>query len=72
MFSLPPLIESLSMNQSLFALIKIRHAERTLRTDEPNLPAVRDGSNNKGVMDNCFHKPQSNTKLNECKGVIYA
>ena len=59
------------MNQSLFALIKIRHAEGPVRSDKAHLPPVGDGSNDKGVVDS-FHDTESNTKLNECKGVIHA
>jgi hypothetical protein len=55
------------MNQSLFSLIKIRHAERSVRSNEQNLPAVTDRLNNEGVLDNSFHTHESNTKLNECK-----
>jgi hypothetical protein len=55
------------MNQSLFSLIKIRNAERSVRLHEQNLPPVTDRLDNKGVLDNSFHTHESNTKLNECK-----
>lgn len=55
------------MNQSLFSLIKIRNAERSVRLHEQNLPPVTDRLNNEGVLNDSFHNPESNTKLNECK-----
>ena len=60
------------MNKSLFSLIKIRNAERSVRLHEQNLPTATDRLNNEGVLNDSFHNPESNTKLNECKGVIHA
>ena len=57
------------MNQRLFSLIKIRNPERSVRLHEQNLPTATDRLNNEGVLNDSLHNPESNTKLNECKGV---
>ena len=60
------------MKASLVSLFKIRHAKRAVGADKQHLPAVSYRLNNEGVLNDSFHSPEYNMKLNDCKGVPHA
>ena len=61
------------MTESLFTLIKLRHAERALRADKQHQPSILNGFDDKGVLgatalgEDFCHSPMVQEKLNECK-----
>ena len=60
------------MKASLVSLFKVRHAKRAVGANKQHLPTVTNRFDDKGVLNDSFHTPESNMKLNECKEVTHA